>query len=205
MTTGAHTRDPLATKSHSPTTPKAPAGFESYAEYLAKLERSTIESHAYRSGDKLWLASFDEDGRCMEWNYCDPFREDNLDVPRCLPAPDGSGVRPHITVLPSQGFRTVLQTPNEDVAYRVVIVTAGYYAIVPQTKDVLGFGLDLGPEIFEYAQMCLNRPVALPRPWHKVSPALRMGQNALCILEARPGRPSKTGIHNLTVPCRHVS
>jgi len=204
MATGAHTGDPLSTTSHSPATPKVAPRFGSYAEYLAILERSTVERRVHRSGDELWIASFDEDGRCMEWNYCDPFRKDSLDVPRCLPAPDGSGVRPHITVLPSQGFRTVLQTPDDDVAYRVVLVTAGFDAITPQTRNILGIGLDLGPEVFEYAQICVGDPFpgkngTLPRPWHKVPPALRVGQNALCILEAGPEEAPKTGIRNPTV------
>jgi len=210
MATGAHTGDPLSTTSHSPATSEVAPRFGSYAEYLAILGRSTVESRAHRSGDDLWIASFDEDGRCMEWNYCDPFRKDSLDVPRCLPAPDGSGVRPHITVLPSQGFRTVLQTPDDDVAYRVVLVTAGVDAITPQTRNILGLGLDLGPEVFEYAQICVEDPFfdttgTMPRPWHRVSPALRIGQNVLCILEAGPETASKTGIRNLPVSFSHAS
>jgi len=210
MASGTHTRNPFPTKSHPPATPKAVTGFASYAEYLAKLGRSTVESSDHLSDDEMWLASFDRGGRCLEWNYWDPSKENSLDAPDNLPALDGNGVRPDMTILSSHGFRTVLQIPDENVAYRVVMVATGFDAIAPRTKDILGLGLDLGPEIFEYAQMCVENPYigrhgALPRPWHKVSPALRIGQNALCILEAGSETASKTGIHNVPISHRYVS
>ena len=205
MTSDAHPRNSPPNDAHSPATPKAVARFGLYQEYLAKLERPfaaiTLTIH-----DELWLASFDRNGRCMEWNYCDPCRENSLNVPTSLPALNGIGVRPHRMNLSGHGFRTVLQTPDENVAYRVVLVTAGHDAITPETRDILGLGLDLRPEVFEYAQNCVYDPIfgttgTLPRPWHRGSPALRIGQNVLCILEAGPGTASKTGIRNLPVSC----
>jgi len=207
MTSGAQTGDSLPADLHSPATPKAATGFGSYAEYLEKLERLSDPAE-YASADELWLASFNEDGRCTGWNYCVTSAETMLEaprnLPRNLPALDGRDVRPNTTGLSWPGFLTVLQTPGENVAYRVVIVTAGYRGISPPGKDILGLGLDLGPEIFEYAQIGgepshIGRRSVLPRPWHKVPPALRVGQNALCILETRPEKAPKTGTHNLIV------
>ena len=208
MTTGANTGDSLPTQSYSPATTNANTGFGSYAEYVAKLKRWPVQSNKTLRKEELWLATFDGDGRCMEWNYCEPSKEDSLEAPKNLPAPDGRGIRPQTTVLSSQGFRQVLQTPDEKVAYRVVIVTAGFEAFASQTEDILGLGLDLGPDLFEFAQECVKVPYfddALPRAWHKSFPALRIGHNALCILEARPEEASRTGICNLTDLCDHVS
>jgi len=208
MTSGTQTGDSLPTNLHSPATPKAVTVFRSYAEYLEKLGRLSGNISGNISGyachDELWLASFDEDGRCTKWNYCDTFPETMPDAPRNLPALDGRGVRPDTTSLSCDDFQTVLRSPGKNVAYRVVIVNAGYDGISPPGKDILGLGLDLRPDIFEYTQIVVENPHirrhgVLPRPWHKVPPALRVGQNALCILEARPEEAPKTGIRNFTV------
>ena len=210
MTSGAHTGDSLPTNLHSPVTAKTATGFGSYEEYLWKLKGSTGSFNSCSTIDELWLGSFDENGRCAEWAYYDLGLENRLEVPTNLPALDGTGVRPHMAVLSADAFRTVLQNPDERVSYRVVLVTAGRHGISSHTKDILGIGLDLGPEFFEYAQMCVDDPrirgrVVLPRSWHKVPPALRVGRNALCMLEAGLGKATKTGIRNRPFSSSHVS
>ena len=182
-----------------------------HAEYVAKLKRWPVQSNKTLRKEELWLATFDGDGRCMEWNYCEPSKEDSLEAPENLPALDGRGVKPQTTVVSPLGLQKLLQTRDKDVAYRVVIVTAGYMPFASETEEILGLGLDLGPEWFEYVQMCVQYPYygrhgALPRPWHKSFPALRVGQNALCILEAGPAEASsKTGIRNSTFSGGHIS
>jgi hypothetical protein len=65
-------------------------------------------------------------------------------------------------------------------------------------EDVLGLGLDLEPEIFDYVK---STPVVaryipddeFPLPWFKDAPALRIGSDILCMLEKTPERKSKTG------------
>jgi len=206
MTSDAYTGDSLPINLHSPVTPKNTTGFVSYEEYLWKLKGSTCSCGSSPSTDELWLASFDEDGRCVEWAYHDLGLDNRLEVPS-----DGTGFRPHIAVLSLDAFRAVLQNPDERVSYRVVVVTAGgYHSISSHTKDILGIGLDLGPELFEYAQMCVGDPrigshCVLPRSWHKVPPALRVGRNALYILEAGLEKATKTGICNRPFARSHVS
>lgn len=83
-------------------------------------------------------------------------------------------------------------------------------AIGSNTQDILGLGLNLGPESFEFAQNCVENSYfeghrVLPRPWHKAPPALHLGKNVLYILEPGPEKASKTGICNLTVSCGYVS
>jgi len=210
MASGAHTGDSPPTKLHSAVTPNAAIGSRTYAEYQAKLQRSDFASSAPIIQDELWLASFDGAGRCLEWNYHVPSGENSLNVPRNLPALDGNGVRPHTTVVSSHDFRTLLRNPDEHVAYRIFIVTVGNKAIASRTKDVLGLGLDLRPEIFEYAQMCVENPNSegrgvFPRSWHKFPPALRVGANALCVLEAGLEKATNTGICNLPVSYNYIS
>lgn len=112
MASGAHTGDSLPTNSHSPATPKAATGFRSYAEYLAKLERSPVKPSNTVSSDELWLASIDGDGHCMEWNHCYPHSENITKASEKLPALDESGVGQHTRALSPHGFRTVLKNPD---------------------------------------------------------------------------------------------
>jgi hypothetical protein len=70
-------------------------------------------------------------------------------------------------------------------------------------RDVLGLGLDLEPEIFDYIDSTVENSEyqwendsALP--WVKDIPALRIGSDVLCILEKAPERKSKTGTHEDT-------
>ena len=212
---------------YSPADSKAASGFESYADYEAKLEQPS-RRNCCPERDILWLASFDGDGHCLKWDYCDTLEKDSIEygytlgydpvkycnahekdslhIPRNLPAVDGSGVRPYTAILSCHEFRMALQTPKNNVAYRVVIISAKFRPTSSQTKDILGLGLDLGPEIFDYAKMCMGDPCnGRQRPWYKTFPALRIGRNVLCILEDAPGTASKTGIYNRPAVCNYAS
>ncbi|CAN9164368.1 unnamed protein product [Alternaria alternata] len=65
-------------------------------------------------------------------------------------------------------------------------------------EDVLGLGLDLEPEIFDYVKSTreITRYMSedeFPLAWFKDAPALRIGSGVLCILDKAPERKSKTG------------
>jgi hypothetical protein len=190
---------------HPPAHSKAAAEFQSYAEYLEKLNRSHNVDACHRSSAVLWLASFDGNGCCMKWDYCDGPDDDQPYRPPQphRPALNGSGAEPPTKALNSTGFQELLRTPEKNVIYRVVIAANTQGECSPWQKDILGFGLDLGPEIFDYAT-CNFRHDAfsiqpLPRPWFKDCPALLIGDNILSFLEATPGKAPQTGMHSIQI------
>jgi hypothetical protein len=163
------------------------ARLQSYADYLARLDRSPFESHYLGSEEQLWLASFTEDGRYIKRDTC---ILDDSDRPKNPPAVN--------TILSPSDFRTLLQTTDENVPYRIVIAASNRAVPSSMMQDILGLGLDLEPEIFDYVNSTIEATKylserAFPLPWVKDAPALRIGGDALCILEKAPERKSKTG------------
>lgn len=191
--------DSLVGGSHSSAKPDAAVGFQSYAEYLVHLDRSPFPpSYPTRFPpfeEQLWLASFTEDGHYIKRYTC--FLRD-FGMPTDLSSVDMEDIRPDTTVMSSADFRTLLQTTDENVSYRIVI--AASYTGLPSRmiEDVLGLGLDLEPEIFDYVKSTsvVARYIPedeFPLPWFKDTPALRIGSDMLCMLEKTPERKSKTG------------
>lgn len=175
--------------------PEAAAEFQSYAEYLARLDRSPFSPHYLPLGEQLWLASFTEDGRYIKRYTC-ILRDTTYS--RNLPAVDVEGISPGATVLSSADFRTLLQTTDEDVSYRIIIAAPDHNGPSHMLEDVLGLGLDLEPGIFDYVKSTVEDTCYIPQnefplPWFKDAPALRIGSDVLCILERTPERTSKTG------------
>jgi hypothetical protein len=198
MPSDTNAEDRLPSASRSSAQPKATAGFQSYAKYLANLER-TPKYERSNSTENLWLASFTENGRCIRWYYCCPFDESAPSTPIHLPTVDESRTRSDTLALSSSEFQTLLQTTDKNVAYRVIIATIGFEERYSRTKDILGLGLDLEPEVFDYVESRadytkLSPKDRLPLPWFRDCPALRIGEHVLCILEATLGRTSETGI-----------
>jgi hypothetical protein len=185
----------LPSGSHSSAQPEPAARFQSYAEYLARLDRSSFQPR-YRYGEEqLWLASFTEDGRYIK-RYACILRDTR--TPTNLSSVDVEGISPDTTVLSSSEFETLLQTTDENVPYRIVIAATNLSVPSRMIEDVLGLGLDLEPEIFDYAKSTVwptgyVRQDEYPLAWFRDAPALRIGSNVLCILETTPERKSKTG------------
>ncbi|KAH8635903.1 hypothetical protein IG631_07737 [Alternaria alternata] len=185
----------LPSGSHPSAQPEPVARFQSYAEYLACLDRSPFQPRYRSDEEQLWLASFTEDGRYIKRYTCilpDTMNSTNL------PSVDVEGIRPDTTVLSPSDFRTLLQTTDESVSYRIVIAASDHIEPPRMLEDVLGLGLDLEPEIFDYVKSTVEDisympPVEFPLPWFKDAPALRIGSDVLCILERKPERRSKTG------------
>ena len=211
MVPGASSGDSSSSGLYSPVESKTAIGFNSYAEYLSKLERSPVVSDlSDRDEMRLWLASFDGEGHCMEWSYCNLSNQNRFDVPEGLPAKDGTGFTPHTSALSSHDFRTSLQSPAENVVYRVVIANCAYHGPDSRMEDILGLGLDLGPATFDYTKTCLKQAFFanendFPRPWYKDCPALQIGESVLCILEAVPEEARKTGMVYGPSPCKLIS
>jgi hypothetical protein len=130
---------------------------------------------------------------------------------RYPPAVDENGVEHDTPILSSSEFQTLLQATNEDEACRLVIVTAGFWGHSSQVEDILGLGLDLEPEIFDFVKSRVEaKDMGLhdgnfPMPWFRDCPALSVGHHVLCILETTPMRKSKTGISkDTTLVLRYV-
>jgi hypothetical protein len=86
------------------------------------------------------------------------------------------------------------------VHYRIVIAATNFGVPSRSMQTVLGLGLDLEPEIFDYVLSTLKVPKSMPAnmfplPWVKDAPALRIGSDVLCILGNTPKRTSKTGTY----------
>ncbi|CAN9142871.1 unnamed protein product [Alternaria sp. RS040] len=189
----------LPNGSHPPAQPEPAAKFQSYAEYLACLNRSPFQPSYRGSEEQLWLASFTEDGRYIERYTC--ILKDRSSPIR--PPPGVGGIGTDTTVLSSSDFRALLQTTDDNVPYRIVIAASNRPVTSSMTEDVLGLGLDLEPEIFDYVQSTVDFRENMsagdfPLPWVKDAPALRIGSDVLCILEKVPERKSKTGTHEDT-------
>ena len=173
------------------------ASFKTYAEYLATLERSPIP-YEYDIKENLWLGGFTESGQWIKWYHCRPSNQGTFTMPRNLPAVDGNGFRPDISVVSASEFQTLLRTTDEDVAYRVVIVSTGPEGRSTQVEDMLGLGLDLQPEILDYTRIriediCSANERNLPLPWFRDCPALSIGDNVFCISEVALRRRRGTG------------
>jgi hypothetical protein len=182
--------DGLPSGSRPSAQPEAVARFQSYEEYLAHLDRSPIPCPSLGYDEQLWLASFTEDCRYIKRYICMPTNQPAIDV-------EGSG--PDTTVLSCSDFLALLQMTDEDVFYRVVIA-ASNHGPSPMMQDILGLGLDLEPEIFDYITSTADITGEIPEyefplPWFKDAPALRIGSDVLCILKNTPERRSKTGTH----------
>jgi hypothetical protein len=194
MASGASAGHSSSDGVHPPAHSKAAAEFQSYAEYLEKLNRSHDINTYHKYPAVLWLASFDGNGCCMKWDYCDGYDDDQSYF-------NGSGAEPPTTAQNSTEFQKLLRNPEENVIYRVVIATT-HGECSPWQKDILGLGLDLGPEIFDYAT-CNLEAIAndrhLPRPWFKDCPALLIGNNILSFLETAPGKAPQTGMHSIQI------
>jgi hypothetical protein len=206
MASGASAGHSFPDGLHPPAHPKAAAEFQSYAEYLEKLNRSkNVDVWRTSTGKILWLASFDGNGCCVKWDYCDGPDDDQPYRPpqSHRPALNGSGAEPPTKALNSTDFQELLRTPENNVIYRVVIATTARGRCTPWQEDILGLGLDLGPEIFDYAT-CNVKDQAygtrlLPRPWFKDCPALLIGDDILSFLEAAPGKAPRTGMHSIQI------
>jgi hypothetical protein len=192
--------DSLPSGSHSSAQPEAAASFQSYAEYLARLDRSRFSPHYLGSGEQLWLTCFTEDSRYMERYTCIPREStDPNPIPMNQPPIDVEEFGPDTTFLSSSDFQTLLQTTDENVPYRIVIAVSNRVVPSRMIEDVLGLGLDLEPEIFDFVKGTVEATAYIPEddfplPWFKDAPALRIGTAVLCILERTPERKSKTGI-----------
>lgn len=189
--------DGLPSGSHPHAQPGAAAEFQSYAQYLERLGRSTLPRHYLGIGEQLWLASFTEDGRYIKWDTC--VLQDSI-MPMNRTPVNGAGIGTDTTVLSHSDFRTLLQTTEENVSYRIVIAVSESVVTSSILENVLGLGLDMEPEIFDYVNSTTEIPGYLserrfPLPWVKDAPALRIGSDVLCILEKIPERRSKTGTH----------
>ncbi|KAB2109628.1 hypothetical protein CUC08_Gglean010459 [Alternaria sp. MG1] len=190
----------LPSGSHPSAQPEPAARFQSYAEYLALLDRSNAQFHFRGSEEQLWLASFTEDGRYIKRYTCtiqDPI------LTTSQPAINAEVIRSDTTVLSSSDFQTLLQTTNENVPYRIVITASNLVVPCRTIEDVLGLGLDLEPEIFDYIKSTgeftgYRQENEFPLPWFKDAPALRIGGDVLCMLENTPERTSRTGTHEDT-------
>ncbi|CAN9234975.1 unnamed protein product [Alternaria alternata] len=181
--------------SHPSAQSEPAASFQSYAEYLARLDRSPFQPRYRHDAEELWLASFTEDGRYIKRYIC-ILRDYNNSTN--LPPVDVEGIEPDTTVLSSSDFRTLLQTTDENVHYRIVIAATSLWVPSRMTEDVLGLGLDLEPEVFDYVKSTVEPSEYIPKdefplPWFRDAPALRIGSNVLCILEKTSERKSKTG------------
>ena len=190
----------LPSGSHSSAQPEPAARFQSYAEYLAHLDRSPFQTRYRHDVEQLWLASFTEDGRYIKRYTC-ILRDYNNSTN--LPLVDVEDIGPDTIVLSSPDFRTLLKTTDENVPYRIVIAATSLWVPSRMTEDVLGLGLDLEPEIFDYVKstLMLSRYVRqndFPLPWFKDALALRIGSDVLCILEKTPERRCKTGTREYT-------
>jgi hypothetical protein len=120
------------------------------------------------------------------------------------------GIRPDTTVLSSSDFKALLQNTDENVPYRIVIAAGHREVPSPTIEDILGLGLDLEPEIFDYAKSTVGpteyiRKDEFPLPWFRDAPALRIGSNVLCILEKTPERRSKTGTREDTTSAIRIA
>ena len=185
----------LPSGSNPHTQPEAAAEFESYAKYLERLGRSTLPRHYVGIGEQLWLASFTEDGRLIKWDTC--ILQDSI-MPMNRTPVTVAGIRTDTTDWCSSCFRTLLQTTEDNVSYRIVIAVSESIVTSSMIEDALGLGLDLEPEIFDYVNSTMDltgyrSERAFPLPWVKDAPALRIGSNVLCILEKTPERKSRTG------------
>lgn len=185
----------LPSGSHPSAQAEPATRFQSYAEYLARLDRSPFQPRYRGSEEQLWLASFTEDGRYIKRYTC--ILRDDI-VSRGLPPVDVEGIRPDTTVLSSSDFRALLQKTDENVPYMIVIAVG--HCAVPSLmiEDILGLGLDLELVIFHYAKSTAGptehiRKDEFPLPWFRDASALRIGSNVLCILEKTLERKSKTG------------
>lgn len=195
----------LPSGSHPSAQPEPAARFQSYAEYLARLNRSPFLLPdqllpGQSRKERLWLASFTDDGRYIERYSC-IIRYSRRS--KNLPAVDDEGIRPGTTVVTCSDFRTLLQTTEENVAYRIIIAATDSGVPSPTIEDILGLGLDLEPDIFDYVKstLMLSRYVRqndFPLPWFKDALALRIGSDVLCILEKTPERRCKTGTREYT-------
>ncbi|RYO65534.1 hypothetical protein AA0116_g2903 [Alternaria tenuissima] len=186
----------LPSGSHPSAQPETATRFQSYAEYLARLDRSPFQPQYQGSEERLWLASFTEDGRYIKRYTCILRHDSVLKGPTSL---EVEGIRPDTTVLSSSDFRALLQTTDENVPYRIVIAAGHRTVPSPMIEDVLGLGLDLEPEIFDYMKSTVafqryTRQENFPLPWFRDAPALRIGSDVLCILDKAPERRSKTAI-----------
>jgi hypothetical protein len=200
MASGAGTGHSSPDGLHPPAHSKAAAGFQSYAEYLKKLNRSHDLDTWHDSLAVLWLASFDVNGCCMKWDYCDG---DQSYRRTYRPAFNGSGEEPRTNAQNSTEFQKLLRTPEENVTYRVVIASTADGRCLPWQQDILGLGLDLGPEIFDYATCGFDYHThgvqLLPRPWYKDCPALLIGENILSFLKTTLGKAPRTGMHSIQI------
>jgi len=206
MEDGAGPADSFTSGVHSPTDSKAAARFDSYREYVAKLKCLPTNAY-YPEGELLWLASFNGNGHCIGWDYCDFSDPKASEARRLPPEEEGSGFRPsHASVLPPPRFCTLLQTPDKDVVYRVIIVAVGHEGYSSKIHKPLGLGLGLGEDIFLYvsANIYADSSPNLPQPWSRDFPALRVGGHTLCIPENASGKAPKTGIHEAPTPCSWV-
>jgi len=190
----------LPSGSHPSAQPEPAARFRTYAEYLACLDRSPSRPDYRGDEEQLWLASFTEDGRYIKRYTC-TLRDRTMPTNQLVI--DAEGVRPETTVLSSSDFQTLLQTTNRNVPYRIVIAASNLAVPSHMIEDVLGLGLDLQPEIFDYIKSTRDftgytREDEFPLPWFKYAPALRIGGDVLCILENTPERTSRTGTHEDT-------
>lgn len=195
MLDNTSTGDGLPSGSHPSAQPEPAARFRSYAEYLARLDRSPFQPTYRDDEEQLWLTCFTEDGLYMKRYTCILRNTRNSAT---LPSVDVEDISPGTTVLSSPDFRTLLQTTDENVPYRTVIAASN--RVVPSTmlEDVLGLGLDLEPEIFDYVKGTVEATEDIsegefPLPWCRDAPALRIGSDVLHILEKIPERKSKTG------------
>ncbi|CAN9404564.1 unnamed protein product [Alternaria alternata] len=187
--------DGLPSVSHPYAQPEAAARCQSYAQYLARLDRSPFSPHHLPVEEQLWLASFTEDGRYIKRYTC---ILGDSSMPKNPPAVNIEDIRTNTTDLSSSDFRTLLQTTDENVPYRIVIAASKLGVPSRMMEDVLGLGLDLEPEIFDYVKSTreITRYMSedeFPLAWFKDAPALRIGSGVLCILDKAPERKSKTG------------
>ena len=197
----------LPSGSHPSAQPEPAARFQSYAEYLAHLDRSPFQTRYRHDVEQLWLASFTEDGRYIKRYTC-ILRDYNNSTN--LPLVDVEDIGPDTIVLSSPDFRTLLKTTDENVPYRIVIAATSLWVPSRMTEDVLGLGLDLEPEIFDYVKSTVEPSEYIPKdefplPWLRDAPALRIGSNVLCILEKTSERKSKTGTREDTTSAIRIA
>jgi hypothetical protein len=197
----------LPSGSHPSAQPEPAARFQSYAEYLAHLDRSPFQTRYRHDVEQLWLASFTEDGRYIKRYTC-ILRDYNNSTN--LPLVDVEDIGPDTIVLSSPDFRTLLKTTDENVPYRIVIAATSLWVPSRMTEDVLGLGLDLEPEVFDYVKSTVEPSEYIPKdefplPWFRDAPALRIGSNVLCILEKTSERKSKTGTREDTTSAIRIA
>ncbi|CAN9171821.1 unnamed protein product [Alternaria alternata] len=93
------------------------------------------------------------------------------------PPIDVEEIGPDTTFLSSSDFQTLLQTTDENVPYRIVIAVSNRVVPSRMIEDVLGLGLDLEPEIFDFVKGTVEATAYIPEddfplPWFKDAPAL---------------------------------